>query len=393
MNSLLFDNFTIITSLALIFLSILAPMLNPFFRFRKKKQYDDNNLEESVAAPSISLILTPYDDADKLEKSLPFFLQQHYSSGYQVIIVIEQGDHDAENIISRTLNNTDLSESNVEVYVTSIPRSSRYVSEKKLAITIGVKAAKYDWVLITESSCRPASPQWLNLMARHCNENNSLVVGYGKYDDNTSSFRRFERLHNSFYLMREYTKGTAYRMNSYNLLMRKSEFMDKGGFLGNLHLTRGEYDFLVNKYAEKGNTALETDDKAWLVEDEPSDTKWLNKHLYYMESKRFLERSAKHRLLFNIDQTALHLTYLLLVASILYASVVSNQILLGASVLALLITVAFRFLLFRRASNDFDERIFPVTALFYEVSMIWRHLGYMIRYRLADKNDFTTHKL
>lgn len=393
MNPLFFDNFTIITSLALILLSILAPMLNPFFRFKKQQQYDDSNLEETVATPSISLILTPYDNADTLEKNLPSFLQQHYPSGYQVIIVIEQGDHDVESIISRTLNSIDLSEPKPEVYVTCIPKSSRYVSKKKLAITIGVKAAKYDWVLITESSCRPASPQWLSIMARHCSENNNLVVGYGKYDDGTSSFRRFERLHNSFYLMREYTKGTAYRMNSYNLLMCKSDFMDKGGFLGNLHLTRGEYDFLINKYAQKGNTALETDDRAWLIEDEPSDTKWLNRHLYYMESRRFLERSGRHRLLFNIDQTALHLTYLLLVAGILYASVDSNWILLGASVLALLVTVVFRIALCRRALKDFDERMFPVKALFYEISMIWRHIGYMIRYRLADKNDFTTHKL
>ena len=393
MNALILDHLTLTASLVLVLLGILTPMLNPFFRFRKKQQYSQESLEEPAVQPSVSLILTPYDDADKLEKNLPYFLQQNYSSDYQVVIVIEQGDHQAEDIISRTLNATDMSESYAEVYVTCIPKTSRYVSKKKLAITLGIKAAKYDWVLVTESSCRPASPQWLSLMARHCNGDNNLVIGYGRYDDSTPSFRRFERLHTSCYLMQEYTQGVAYRMNSYNLLMRKNEFMDQGGFLGNLHLVRGEYDFLVNKYASKGATAVETDEGAWLIEDQPSNKKWLNKHLYYMESRKFLERGARHRMLFNVDQTAMHLTYLLLLAGIIYAILAHNWILLGASPGALLCNLTFRLILCRRVLNDFDEQISPVKALFYEMSLIWRNAGYMMRYRFADKYDFTTHKL
>ena len=393
MNALILDHLTLTASLVLVLLGILTPMLNPFFRFRKKQQYSQESLEEPAAQPSVSLILTPYDDTDKLEKNLPYFLQQNYSSDYQVVIVIEQGDHQAEDIISRTLNATDLSESHAEVYVTCIPKTSRYVSKKKLAITLGIKAAKHDWVLVTESSCRPASPQWLSLMARHCNGDNNLVIGYGRYDDSTPSFRRFERLHTSCYLMHEYTQGVAYRMNSYNLLMRKNEFMDQGGFLGNLHLVRGEYDFLVNKYASKGTTAIETDEGAWLIEDQPSNKKWLNKHLYYMKSRKFLERGARHRMMFNVDQTAMHLTYLLLLAGIIYAILAHNWILLGASAGALLCNLAFRLILCRRDLNDFDEQISAVKALFYEMSLIWRNAGYMMRYRFADKYDFTTHKL
>lgn len=393
MNALILDHLTLTASLVLVLLGILTPMLNPFFRFRKKQQYSQESLEEPAVQPSVSLILTPYDDADKLEKNLPYFLQQNYSSDYQVVIVIEQGDHQAEDIISRTLNATDMSESHAEVYVTCIPKTSRYVSKKKLAITLGIKAAKHDWVLVTESSCRPASPQWLSLMARHCNGDNNLVIGYGKYDDSTPSFRRFERLHTFCYLMHEYTHGVAYRMNSYNLLMRKNEFMDQGGFLGNLHLVRGEYDFLVNKYASKGATAIETDECAWLIEDQPSNKKWLNKHLYYMESRKFLERGARHRMLFNVDQTAMHLTYLLLLAGIIYAILAHNWILLGASAGALLCNLTFRLILCRRVLNDFDEQISAVKALFYEMSLIWRNAGNMMRYRFADKYDFTTHKL
>ncbi|MGI6242352.1 MAG: glycosyl transferase family 2 [Prevotella sp.] len=393
MSALSFDNLTLITSLVLLILGILTPMLNPFFRFRKKHQHDDINREDPPIAPSISLVLTPYDDADKLEKNLPFFLQQDFPSGYQVVIVIEQKDHDAEDIIGRILSQTHSADSHAEVYVTYIPKSSRYVSQKKLAITLGIKAAKYEWVLVTEASCRPSSTQWLNNMARHCNANNNLVVGYGKYEDTTSSFRRFERLHNAFYLMHEDSKTQAYRNTSYNLLLRKSEFLENGGFLGNLHLTRGEYDFLINKFAKENATALEISEDAWLIEDEPSDKTWLNKHLFYMESRKFLQHGAKHRLLYNIDQLAMHITYLLCIATITYASVAQNWILLGAAVIAFLTALIFRGILCRRALTDFGEDISPLKALFFEVTQVWHNVNYMIRYRLANKNDFTTHKL
>lgn len=393
MNTLPYDTLTLTTALVIVLLGILTPMLSPFFRFTKKKDDNHDPNEEQQPAPPVSIILTPYDDADKLEKNLPPLLQQHYPAGYQIVIVIEQGDHNAEDLIARTLHGIDRAQTNAEVYITRFPKTSRYVSKKKLALTLGIKAAKHNRLLLTEAACRPASPYWLALMTRHCDDNHNLVVGYEKYDENTSSFRRFVRTYNAFYLMREYTKGTAYRACSHNLLMRKDEFMENGGFLGNLHLVRGEYDFLVNKYARKGGTALETDSRAWMIEDVPSGTKWRNRHLYYMESRKFLSRSAEHRLPFIIDQVGLHLTNLLLIAGTIYGSAAHCRILFIASVATLHINMIIRFICYRRALNSFGERILPLKALVYEYSLIWWHLAYMIRYRLADKNDFTTHKL
>lgn len=393
MNELLFDKITLTASFILILSSIITPMLNPFFRFRKKRAHDSNPTEGPATPPPISLILTPLDDANKLKENLPFFLQQHYPAGYQVVIVIEQGDHDAESIISSIVNNPDIANPFSEVYITCIPKSSRYISKKKLAITLGIKAARHEWILPTEASCRPSGDQWLAHMARHCNETNRMVMGYGRYEEETSSLRRFERLHESFYLMREYLKNQAYRTNNFNFLFRKSEFMNHDGYLGNLHLMRGEYDFLVNKYAPAGTTALEVAEEAWLIEDEPSDKTWLNKHLFYLESRKYLERGTWRRLLFNLDQAGLHANYLLITAAAIYAALMHNWVLLGASALAFLITGIFRGMLCKRASTDFGESISPVKALFYEVMLIWCNLNYMVRFRFADRNDFTTHKL
>lgn len=396
MNPIIFDNFTIITSLALILLSIVTPMLNPFFRFSKKDANHSHHQEPPLTdLPPLSVVLTPMDDIEGLRNNLPHLLRQDYPAGFQVIVVIEQGDHDAEAVIGHIRENvlTPMASASTALYVTYIPKSSRYISRKKLAITLGIKAAQTEWVVLTETTCRPASDQWLKLMARHCSDERNMVIGYGRYADDTSSYRRFERMHTSFYLMRETAKHTAYRDNSNNLMFRKSEFMGGDGYLGNLNLMRGEYDFLVNKHARKLSTALEASDGAWMVEDAPTKKSWLNRHVYYLESRKYLRRSKAHRLWFNLDQSFLHLNACLIIAAGVYAGITQRWVLLAAASLALIITIVFRTLLCRKALHDFGEDLSPLAAFVYEHTVVWHRLWYIIRYRLSDQSDFTTHKL
>mgnify|MGYP007083028735 CR=1 FL=1 len=47
---------------------------------------------------------------------------------------------------------------------TYVPSDARYLSRRKLAFTLGVKAAKYDILLFTEANCQPLNDQWLSAM-------------------------------------------------------------------------------------------------------------------------------------------------------------------------------------------------------------------------------------
>lgn len=398
MNIIDLDIYTIITSSVLLLLSIITPMLNPFFRFRKKGNCvstPDASSTPDTTLPPLSLVLTPCDDLGNLTKNLPLFLQQKYAPGYRVIVVIEQGDHDAESIIGQIEHQyrTERPDADASLYITRIPKTSRYISKKKLAITIGIKAATTEWVVLAETYSYPSSDNWLSTMASRCDDEHNLVIGHTKYDEQTSAFRRFERLLTSHYLMREYCKGVGYRCISENLIIRKSDFLNNDGFLNNLHLMRGEYDFLVNTHAQKRKSALVADNEAWLIEDEPTHKQWINKHLYYLESRKFLERSFSHRLLFNLDQKAFHLNYLLILSAIIVASIFKLWFILGAALLALLITIIFRTVLCNRALRDFEEDISPLKALLLEVGIFWHNVEYLLRYQWADKRDFTTHKL
>lgn len=391
---------TIGVSAFLILLAIISSMINPFFRNGFLKRIDLKNVGEGEEGngeegnPStgmqkrgegISIIIPAHDDAEELDKHLPLLLSQQYDGDYQVIVVAEQGDSDTEDVLKRVGNNPHL-------YTTFIPNSSRYMSRRKLSITLGVKAAPYEWIILTDAFSSPQSDEWLRNMARNFTPETNLVIGYSGYALDARDYERFERLRTSYYLLREAVIGTAYRTNGTNLAFRKSEFMGNNGYLGNLDLIRGEFDFLVNKYARKGHTAVELAPNAWVRDDAPSDKTWMNKMIYYRETRRHLQRSFPHRCLCHVDMLMMHVNYLVALFALVLSIVLKGWIITGASSLALLLTMTLRSAFARKAIQQFGEEVPTAKIIPFEISMTWRNLFIWIRYKCVNKYDFTTHK-
>lgn len=385
------DNFTIISGAILLLVAIVSSFICPYIRFRKGK-WERQGKESNDSLPPLSVILTPHDQPEALERNLPSLIAQKYDPGFQIIVIVEEGESETEEVLKRFQHSLDETSSNCSIYVTYIPRSSRYVSRKKLAMTLGVKAAKTEWLLLTEPTVKPASDTWLQTMAENCTEENSLVIGYGAFDDELSASKRFERLNSSYYLMREAANGNAYASIAPNIMIRKSEFMEQDGFRGNLNLIHGEYDFLVNKYSAEGSVALETRDEAWTIEDAPSPQTWKAKRIIYAETRKWLARSLGHRFWFNLDQFALHIPFLMTIAGMVCGGLTSNVILLAASAFAFIVGYVLRTMFARMAMSAFDEHV-PLLLLYpFQLSIIWKNLINLLRHRFSNKLDFTTHK-
>lgn len=411
------DTTTIILASILLLLGILTPMASPFFRkrkiFRRMREEEDDRpdapetesaAKDAVASPlpPLTVLLTAHDNAVQLERNLPAFLGQDYPEGFRVIVVADRDDAATVDVLKRFTEgskertqvidgNLQLFSVNSQLYYTLLPDSSRYISRKKLAVTLGVKAAQTEWIVLTDPWCRPAGNQWLKTMAA-ATAGNNLVIGYTRYDEDTRCSRRFSRIHTTFYLMREDLAGTAYRTDGSNLMFRKSDFMHGEGYRGNLELIRGEYDFLVNKYAAPGKTALVLHPDAWMTEEAPSAKAWTAKRLFYRATRRRLQRSRRHRLLFNIDQTVLHLTLWALLAAIACGIATSQWVLAGAAGLSLLLNIILNDILGAAAIAPFDKAIPAWRIYFSRLAIVWRNLTTAIRYCHANKLDFTTHK-
>lgn len=121
---------------------------------------------------SFSVIMTVYDDARKLEENLPVFLSQEYEPGYEVIVVDESSTDDTDDVLKQ------LKHDNPHLYTTFIPKPNRRITRRKLALSVGIKAAKNEWVIISDIDAVPKSSEWLKELAEATSYTTDAVVGY-----------------------------------------------------------------------------------------------------------------------------------------------------------------------------------------------------------------------
>lgn len=375
-------------------MAVLGSLINPFLRSlrlnKEEEQSAERTTEDAAASqplPPVTILITAHDNLPELERNLHTFLEQKYPADYQVVVVCQSSDGETIDFLKRQ------SSENPHLYYTFIPESSRYMSRKKLQITVGVKAAKYEWILLTEPACMACSEDWLASMTRQCQEPNHLILGYVSTEESCKSVRRFDMIRKAYYLLRRAQRSYGYRTNMPNVIFRKSDFMREQGYQGNLEYVRGEYDFLVNKYAAYGDTAVELDSDAWLTRDEPTNKAWHNAHLYHQASLKSLERAASMRTLMFFDHLMPHLSLLASIAVLAYAIFMQNWILTGIAGFALLLLFILRMIIANKAIKHFDDDIAIFKLPFLEYGIIWRNLANKMRYWRADKNDFTSHKL
>ena len=384
---MIIDTISIISCIIITVLLVVSVVANPFFRKTDKADdFDTPNSVNDSDMPRITVLVLANNNAQALDANLSIILTQDYAPGYEVIVVGEKGDLPTEAVVEQYAHRGHL-------YATYIPHRSLFMSKSKLAVALGVKAAHNEWIVMVNAECRPQSDVWLKTLASRMDSDANLVMGYSNYDSEARGYYRFARLRTMCYMLRRAVGSVAYRTNGTNIAFRRSEFIAQEGYRGNLQLVNGEYDFIINKYAQPGQTRVVTAEDAWIREDSPTSKQWHDRDICYAHIRKFLSRSAAPRTLFNFDMTMMYANYAALVASIVLSAVSQRWILLAVAALYLVLTIVLRSLIARKVYVKFGEEIPAWRTVFYELSIVWRQLSTKIRYSRADQYDFTTHKL
>lgn len=380
---MIFDTVTIVICAVLVVLALLSSFLDTFFR--KVRAGGDGPSGPATPCRPVSVIVVADNNAEDLRANLDSLLSQDYEPGYEVIVVVDKDEDGTGDFLKAYGKRPNL-------YTTFVPDSSRYMSRRKLAITLGVKAAKNELILLTDATCRPVSDKWISVMASRLEEGTDIVMGYSNYIHEAGLFKVFYRFHCEYSNFREACNGAAYGMAGNNIMFRKDVFMAGNGFQGNLKYLRGEYGFLVNKYAGHGNAAVETSCEGRVEDRVPTRKEWHSVNLFYRETRRHLDRSFSHRLAFNLDMLSLYAGLVAGAGSAVYAVLTQMWLMLPFSAVALFLPVVVRLLNARRAMRLFGENV-PLWKVFpFELRLVWHNLRYAISYRFTDKYEFTSHK-
>lgn len=371
--------------MVVLLLAAVSPLVSPFFRLPKRNDNDSAAIGDKGDKP-VSVVIISHDNSPELEKHLPEFLSQKYNAEFQVIVVADERDSETDDVIKRF-------SSDPHLYATFMPLSSRYISRKKLAITLGIKAAKHPWVIITDAWCMPESDEWLHSFASNLDDTTDVVLGYSHYDEEAPSHYHFENIVNATINLRAAQKDSAYASASRVVAIKKDNFLEGDGYLGSLNLMRGEYDFLVNKFGRGYNTATAFTPTAFLCEDTPFAKRWSENHLFAINTGRQLEGHWLYTLMRQLDMVLMNLTNIASIGAIVYGAIKEDWIVMGAGIFALIFTYIILSLLAKRAMRRFNCSVNPFIVPFMAYTQPLRNLGWRLRYYFANKNDFITHKI
>lgn len=201
--------------------------------------------------PKVSVVIEAENEAEYLSELLPQILSQDYPD-FEVIVV-NNGSTDETGIL---LERLELEHSNL--YHTFLPHSRDKYGFRKMALTLGIKAAKGDILLFIESYSRPVSNQWIKLMTEKFTEDKDIVLGYSKINKTKPFWTRIEAFDNLIFSLQYLSM--ALRANPFtgtyrNLAFRRNLFFENKGFSQFLYLENSE-DTFINRVATKTNTAI-----------------------------------------------------------------------------------------------------------------------------------------
>lgn len=212
----------------------------------------------------MSIVICAQNELENLKTLLPKLYDQSHSN-FEIIVVNDRSNDGSYDYLLEE------SQRELKLKVVTISKVPDKFNGKKYAITLGVKAAQFDKILLTDADCIPMSNEWANNMSSFKGDFNLGFSSYKKTSGLLNYFIRFETLWTGINYIGLALAGVPYMGVGRNLAYRKSLFFDNKGFSGYMDVTGGDDDLLVNKHATAKNTAITIGNES-LTESIPKTT-------------------------------------------------------------------------------------------------------------------------
>lgn len=305
------------------------------FTLKPKKSID--NIFEPV-----SVIVAAHNEYDNLKKNLPLILEQNYPE-FELILINDRSEDATEQLIAG------FQEKYKNLRYTFIKNNGKLRHGKKLAITLGVKASKYENILLTDADCQPSTANWISEMMKGFSSSD-IVLGYGPYSQKNTFINKIIRYDTLFIAMQylSFAKaGIPYMGIGRNLAYKKEIFVKNKGLSSHAHLRSGDDDLFINEVANSNNTAIVIDPESFVYsEPEATFKDWIWQKKRHLTT--FNRYKNKHKLLLGTEVFSRELFYILALS--LLNNYYNNYIfiiLIIIRILLLIISLSYATILFK----------------------------------------------
>jgi glycosyltransferase involved in cell wall biosynthesis len=281
--------------------------------FLKLAFYKTPPKEKSQQHP-VSVIICARDEAPNLALNLPGALVQNYPSTHEVIVVNHNSQDDTRYLLE------EFKKTFKALHIVNLEYEAIGIPGKKYPLSMGIKEAKYEVVLLTDTDCVPASEHWIGKMQDGYDEGVQVVLGYSPYYKRPGILNRlirFETFHTALQYLSYALAGTPYMGVGRNLSYKKELFFRNKGFSSGNHLPGGDDDLFINQVASPSNTRIVIDPDTFTLSEPKTNLKdWIRQKSRHYSTGKFYK--SRHKWLLGLYSISHFLYYPAFFASLIY---------------------------------------------------------------------------
>lgn len=276
--------------------------------FHQKKEKKVKNL------PSVSIVIAAHNEYHHLKENLPAILEQDYSK-FEVVLVNHASTDETGSLLK------ELNQKYDKLKVITIEKDLNFFHGKKFPLSIGIKSAAYDFLLLTDADCKPASPLWIQKMVANYDNKTEVVLGYGPYETKNGFLNRIIR-YDTFNVAMHYLSfamtGAPYMGVGRNLSYRKELFFKQKGFISHYRIASGDDDLFIGAVARKENTKVELAPESFVYSEPKQSFKaWRTQKHRHLTTGRMYKKKFKFRLgFYSLSLSVFYLSTLFLLITL-----------------------------------------------------------------------------
>ena len=343
------------------FITLIQVFYYLFF-FTRLAAYKSKPKDTSQTHP-VSVIICARDEVANLVKNLPGVLIQQYRTTHEVIVVDDNSFDETKYLLE------EFQKTYKQLHVVQLKQEAKFIPGKKFPLSVGIKTAKYEVVLLTDADCVPASESWIEKMQESYDEGTEIVLGYGAFHKKKGLLNkliRWETFHTALQYLSYALAGIPYMGVGRNLSYKKTVFFRNKGFTAHNHIPSGDDDLFINMAATRHNTKINIDPEAFTL-SKPAKTwsQWLRqKNRHYSTGKYY---KPSHKFLLGLYSFSHFLFYPLLLLSLLFFNWQWSLIVFGVRFLA-------QAIIFYPAMKKLNEKDLYPWFLFIDIWMFFYYL-------------------
>jgi glycosyltransferase involved in cell wall biosynthesis len=268
--------------------------------------FGHKKLKKEIKETPVSIIVYSKNQSKELQNFLPLILDQDFFQ-FEIILINNASIDNTSDIVEA------LEKKHDNLKLLNVENNEAFWGSKKYALTLAIKASKYDNLLFTDVNSTIVSKHWVSEMSCKLSADKKIVLGYKKYQKEnslTNLIIRFEQLLTAIKCFGFTKIGSSFMAFGDNFAYHKSEFFRVNGYINHMKISAGEDDLFIKDASNSKNTSFSISENSFIEKAAPTSfLKWFsNKKKEIIITKNY---KFKHRFLLKFFTFSKILFYIL----------------------------------------------------------------------------------